>query len=184
MQPTCSNCGETHDEADVFCENCGLDFLTGSLPDPGESVSLLTPSGAGPPVAGGAEEVLTIAADRSFHRRMDTDGVLAFPDPEPDQRTMPIDGETVLIGRQRPSRGIFTDIDLSTDPAVSSRHAMLNRRPDGSWTITDLGSTNGTFVGDATVPITPHTPVSLAPGTPVYVGAWTRLDLGTAPGVA
>ena len=183
MPSTCSNCGEPHDEADVFCENCGLDFLTGSLPDPAEPVSTIAPS-PGPPVAGGAQDVLTIAADRSFHRRMDTDGVLTFPDPEPDQITVPIDGDTVLIGRERPSRGIFPDIDLSADPAVSSRHAMLNRRPDASWTITDLGSTNGTFIGESTVPITPHTPVSLAAGTPIFVGAWTRLDLGVAPAVA
>ena len=32
------------------------------------------------------------------------------------------------------------------DDYVSGMHATLNHRLDGSWTLTDLGSTNGTFV--------------------------------------
>ena len=30
----CANCGEPHGPDDVFCEACGFDFLTGSLPTP------------------------------------------------------------------------------------------------------------------------------------------------------
>lgn len=53
----------------------------------------------------------------------------------------------------------------------------FERRADGTWTVTDLGSTNGTYVGDSTIPIDPNSPVTVNRGTPVFVGAWTRLDL-------
>ena len=43
-------------------------------------------------------------------------------------------------------RAAGSDIELSTD-SVSSRHAELERT-DGAWRVTDLQSTNGTFVND------------------------------------
>jgi hypothetical protein len=51
------------------------------------------------------------------------------------------------------------------------------RRTDKGWTITDLGSTNGTRVDVAGEPIEPGTPVALAPGASVFVGAWTRITI-------
>lgn len=33
---SCSNCGVSHGADDIFCENCGYDFITGSLPGPSE----------------------------------------------------------------------------------------------------------------------------------------------------
>ena len=50
--------------------------------------------------------------------------------------------ETLVVGR-RPD---ICDLSLQGDPRVSSRHAMLQRIPDG-FRVTDLGSTNGTAVG-------------------------------------
>ena len=35
---------------------------------------------------------------------------------------------------------------LVADPTVSARHAMLRRSEDGEWTVSDLGSLNGTRV--------------------------------------
>ena len=172
--PQCTNCGEPHGVDDVFCENCGLDFLTGTLPTPASPVTSLGNAGEG---RAGTEASVTITADRRFHQRMDTDHVLEFPEPEPTARTVRVAGSRVLVGRERPSRGIFPDIDLGSDPAASSRHALFERRADGTWTVTDLGSTNGTYVGDSTIPIDPNSPVTVNRGTPVFVGAWTRLDL-------
>jgi len=31
--PTCENCGVARHEHDVFCESCGYDFASGSLPE-------------------------------------------------------------------------------------------------------------------------------------------------------
>ena len=50
-------------------------------------------------------------------------------------------------------------------------------RDDDRWTVTDLGSMNGTYLGDSTVALEAHTPVPVSPGTPIFVGGWTRLDL-------
>ncbi|MEM7285970.1 MAG: FHA domain-containing protein [Actinomycetota bacterium] len=171
MSAACSNCGEPHGPDDVFCENCGFDFLTGSLPAAEAPVTSTAPATAS------ATIVLRVSADREYHERMDADGVLDFPDPAPARRDLPVAGATALIGRARPSRGLFPDVDLSSDPAVSSRHAVLARRDDGTWTLTDVGSTNGTYVGDSTVALEADVAVSVAVGTTIQLGAWTRIEI-------
>ena len=172
MSATCSNCGEPHGPDDVFCESCGFDFLTGSLPAAESPVTSTAPAAAAGPAI-----VLRVTADREYHERMDADGVLDFPDPAPPARDLPVAGDTALIGRARPSRGLFPDVDLSTDPAVSSRHAVLARRDDGSWTITDVGSTNGTYLGNSTVALEADVPVTVAVGTTLHLGAWTKVEI-------
>ena len=91
----------------------------------------------------------------------------------------------ILVGRQSDSRGTFPEIDLrsvfgtdspATDPAVSTTHCRLHRSSKG-WTVTDLDSTNGTYVGDETEALAAGRAISLTPGTPVYVGAWTKIEL-------
>ena len=49
----------------------------------------------------------------------------------------------VQIGR---SRNASNDLILDTDGMVSKSHARLERESDGSWTLYDLGSTNGVKV--------------------------------------
>jgi hypothetical protein len=59
-------------------------------------------------------------------------------------RVFPLAKERVIIGRLAES-----DIVLS-DPGASRRHAEV-RRDHGGYVITDLGSTNGTMVNEATI---------------------------------
>lgn len=187
----CPNCAETHGRDDVFCENCGYDFVTGSLPLVEPAITL-TPSATSSPAStsttsaapaepsAGAATVLaeiTLTVDADHHERMDTDRVLALPDPMPAPRAIPVVSPSVLVGRPSPSRGIHPDIDLSDDPAASSRHARFDRADDGTWTITDLGSTNGTYLGDDDTELGADVTTPLPPGTAVYVGAWTKLVL-------
>jgi pSer/pThr/pTyr-binding forkhead associated (FHA) protein len=74
-------------------------------------------------------------------------------------RRLPITMETVNIGRAD-----YNDLVIA-DPSVSTTHAKLQRRDD-VWVLTDLGSTNGTFVeGD---PVTGET--ALTPGTTLRFG--------------
>lgn len=50
----------------------------------------------------------------------------------------------------RAGRGGENTIRLDGDDFASTRHAMLEPRPDGLW-VEDIGSTNGTFVNGARV---------------------------------
>ena len=51
-------------------------------------------------------------------------------------------------------------------PSVSWRHCRLTLRGDGSYTVEDLGSTNGTYLDRAKVTTAVRVPL----GTPVRVG--------------
>ena len=69
----------------------------------------------------------------------------------------------------RLGRGGENTIRLDGDEFVSTRHALLEPRPDGLW-VEDVGSTNGTFVNGARV----TTARLLHPGDVVRIG---RTDL-------
>jgi hypothetical protein len=60
------------------------------------------------------------------------------------ERTVPLSSDTVTIGRLAEC-----DVVLK-DKGASRKHAQLKRR-DGTWTLTDLGSTNGTRLNGQTV---------------------------------
>lgn len=74
-------------------------------------------------------------------------------------RRLPIKVPVVNIGR-----GDYNDIVIA-DPSVSTMHAKLQRR-EAIWILTDLGSTNGTFVEGER--LTGETPLS--PGTTLRFG--------------
>jgi len=84
---------------------------------------------------------------------------------------------TLLIGRPSRSRGITPDVDCEPDTGVSRRHAELTT--DGTrWWVDDVGSSNGTYVGQAGAPL-PLDPIKgrteLGEDARVYVGSWTRV---------
>ncbi len=189
----CTNCGEPHGTADVFCEKCGLDFLSGSLPAPVEpAVAPASPDAepSEPPsptsealddAAPNNEFVLRviIEADAAFHALMVPDGEVPLPDPLP-QTTLELRGTELLVGRASQSRGVFPEIDVqaaSGDPAVSTRHAVLRRGDDGSWTVRDLDSTNGTYVQEPDQQIAAGVAVPVQNGTAIFVGAYTKLTV-------
>lgn len=180
---TCPNCSEATGAADIFCENCGYDFLAGTLPDSGGTVLASNmPSGADE-TAGEARSAAAVSVDLEFFERMQFGGVEP-PSELPEVVRVELPPTDILVGRHSESRGTFPEVDLgsifgesdATDPAVSSNHCRLRRTPTG-WTVTDLGSTNGTFIGDSDEPIAPGAPVEIEPGTAIHVGAWTRIEL-------
>ncbi len=124
------------------------------------------------------------ATDRAERRRRDDGGTparkagatSAAPAPSPPSRgggptrlvvtagpltgtSLPLGGSSILIGRS-PACTLVLDDDYS-----SSRHARIYPQGD-QWYVEDLGSTNGTFLGDQQV--TGATP--LAPGVGVQIG--------------
>ncbi len=175
---TCAGCGSGRAPRDAFCEVCGLDFTSGELPVPV----------ADPPAGAEGEPTgwtVVIEADRGFFDAHATEvaGGLIFPEGQPP-REVQLVGEEVVLGRGNGTKGQAADIDLSGDPAVSRRHAILRREPAGSWTLIDEGSANGTWVNDAIAPVAPGAPVRLADGDRVRLGAHSmlrlRLDAGTS----
>ena len=59
-------------------------------------------------------------------------------------RTFPLHGEEMIIGRS-------SDADIQVDrDSVSRRHARLQRQNDG-WVVSDLQSTNGSYINDMPV---------------------------------
>jgi pSer/pThr/pTyr-binding forkhead associated (FHA) protein len=74
-------------------------------------------------------------------------------------RRLPIKAPIVNIGRAD-----HNDVVIA-DPSVSATHAKLQRR-DAVWVLTDLGSTNGTFVEGE--PVTGE--AALSPGTTIKFG--------------
>jgi DNA-binding SARP family transcriptional activator len=119
-----------------------------------------------------------VRPDRAYFETTDPKG-LEFPSSIQTRRVALV-GEQVSIGRRSSSKGIAPDIDLSgshEDIGVSHRHALLLRKPDGSWSLVDQGSTNGTFLNDEREPVPPNEPVSINDGDRIHLGAWTTLTV-------
>lgn len=79
-------------------------------------------------------------------------------------QTIPV-GEELVLGRATPGLSI-------QDDSVSRRHATLTRGTDGSFTIRDLGSRNGTFVNGQKIE-----EATLRIGDRIAIGGHTVLQL-------
>jgi len=78
----------------------------------------------------------------------------------------PTAGSTFLLDADVTSAGRNPDSDVFLDDVtVSRKHAVLERRADGSWFVRDVGSLNGTYVNGEQVDET-----KLASGDEVQVG--------------
>ncbi|WP_322899769.1 FHA domain-containing protein [Actinacidiphila rubida] len=161
-----------------------------SAPAPASSATAVSPAPSSVPTVvpqqpdRGTSWTVVVAADREYFTAMMARSgpdaqALYFPAFSPEVR-LPLDGHQVTIGRRRHSTGEAPDIDLSRapeDPGVSHQHAVLVRQADGTWSVVDQDSTNGTTVNLAEESIRPYTPVPLAEGDRVHVGAWTTITL-------
>jgi hypothetical protein len=163
----CPNCGEDNLADALFCEVCGYDFTTGQMP----AATPATVAAATP-----VEWVAEVWVDPDWFAAQEASGTC----PTSGQPTVvPLAGTRAQIGRASQSRGLAPQIDCSADGSVSHKHAELTLNGD-RWSIEDLGSTNGTFIGatgDAlpTTPITPHQRRELANSDRIYIGAWCRI---------
>ena len=169
---------------------------TASLTVPPDSSAVLAPA-APPSSAAQALSVLpvpeaaaakaglwtaVVTADRAYY-----DSVQAASGPEAAsigfpvgcaERRFRLSGTEVRIGRRSVSRGIEPEIDLTGPPldtGVSRLHASLIAGPDGSWSVVDSGSPNGTLVNGSE--IQPGEPVPLRDGDRIQLGAWTLITI-------
>jgi hypothetical protein len=129
------------------------------------------------PTTDGAWEAI-VTADREQFERVAVKGI-EFPPHHPPRRFV-LDRPVMRIGRRRAGSDILPEVDLSgeaEDRAISYVHAILFRQPDGSYSIVDPGSSNGTKIDDDPTPIATDTPVPLVDGARIRIGAWTVLTV-------
>jgi hypothetical protein len=122
------------------------------------------------------EWVAEVWVDPDWYAEQDSDE----PCPSPGLPVVvPLEAQSLLIGRRSKSRNIHPEIECSSDVGVSRRQAQLTT--DGQrWWVEDLQSSNGTYVGAAsgavpTEPLPPGQRRELAPDDRIYVGAWTGI---------
>ena len=193
----CPNCGADNSIDALFCENCGYDFTTGTMPrsliapttanSPSPSQSPPAPTPLAPTFGNGSQPVETLDwvaevwIDPAWYEAQQS------PDPMPSPGlpvVIPLRSKSILVGRASRSRNIHPQIDCEPDSGVSRRQTQLTT--DGSrWWVEDLDSANGTFVAAATDPI-PNNPIpvgvkqELDSDDRIYVGAWTRIVIRQA----
>jgi FHA domain len=140
------------------------------------------PVPAPPPPAGNAVWGVVVTADRAYYDSVQDAGgadaaVIGFPAYCPERRFR-LAGTEVRVGRRSESRGIHPEIDLTgppADPGVSRLHVVLVAAPDGTWSVVDPGSANGTLVNGDEIPAGQTVP--LRDGDVIHLGAWTALTL-------
>jgi hypothetical protein len=134
----------------------------------------------GPP--GGALWTAVVTADRGYYDSVQATGGpgadgISFPVYCP-QRRFRLAGAEVRVGRRSAHTGIDPEIDLTgppADPGVSRLHAVLLPTADGSWSVVDPGSANGTLVNGTEIARDQIVP--LRDGDRIHLGAWTELRI-------
>ena len=178
-QQKCPNCGSENSATALFCEACGYDFTTGTMPRPPDAAP--APSASSPPSTQLAtpipvEWVAELWVDPDWYAEQESED--SCPSPGLPV-VVPLTQQSVLVGRPSVSRNIKPDVDCSSDTGVSRRQAQLTT--DGQrWWVEDLQSSNGTYVGPAsgplpTAPVPPGQRRELDEDDRVYIGTWTRL---------
>src|SRR4051812_42639707 len=155
----CTHCGHANEESARFCSNCGR---------------ALRPS-SGDPTATTALPLSGIAAETATDPEHDTGSVSAADLAAVD--TLP-PGSALLVVRRGPNAGsrFLLDQDVTTagrhpesdifldDVTVSRRHAEFHRGPEG-FTVSDVGSLNGTYLNRERIESAP-----LSGGDEVQIG--------------
>ncbi|MFF3243968.1 FHA domain-containing protein [Streptomyces sp. NPDC002870] len=173
----CTRCGHRNAEASRFCSNCGAPLRGGTPAErPSETTSTISISGIEAydsevtgqtqvpslsPEAQAAVDALPLGSALLVVRR----------GPNSGSRFL-LDGELTTAGRH-PQSDIFLD-----DVTVSRRHVEFRRGPDGSFTVADVGSLNGTYVNRERIDS-----VLLANGDEVQIGKYRLVFYASQRGV-
>ena len=165
--PVCSRCGNRAAEASRFCSNCGAPLR-----------------GTGPVAEGSSETTSTISISGLEAYEAEATGQHVVPLPPEAQAAvdaLPM-GSALLIVRRGPNSGsrFLLDGELTTagrhpesdifldDVTVSRRHVEFRRGGDGGFTVSDVGSLNGTYVNRERI----ESGIPLANGDEVQIGKY------------
>ncbi|MEG8280894.1 FHA domain-containing protein [Streptomyces sp. AHA2] len=141
----CTRCGNRNAENSRFCSNCGAPLRAGAAAErPSETTSTISISG-----------LEAYDSETTGQTQMPT----LSPEAQAAVDALPL-GSALLVVRRGPNSGsrFLLDGDLTTagrhpqsdifldDVTVSRRHVEFRRAQDGSFTVADVGSLNGTYV--------------------------------------
>lgn len=175
--PVCTRCGHRNAEASRFCSNCGAPLRGGAPSErPSETTSTISISGLEAyeaeatgqtsvpslsPEAQAAVDALPLGSALLVVRR----------GPNSGSRFL-LDSELTTAGRH-PQSDIFLD-----DVTVSRRHVEFRRNADGSFTVGDVGSLNGTYVNRERIDS-----VTLSNGDEVQIGKYRLVFYASQRGI-
>ncbi|WP_175410589.1 FHA domain-containing protein [Streptomyces sp. TRM64462] len=175
--PVCTRCGHRNAEASRFCSHCGA------------------PLRGGVPAERASETTSTISISGLEAYDAETTGQTPLPSLTPEAQAA-VDalppGSALLVVRRGPNSGsrFLLDSDLTTagrhpqsdifldDVTVSRRHVEFRRAADGTFTVVDVGSLNGTYVNRE-----PIDSVQLTNGDEVQIGKYRLVFYGSQPSV-
>lgn len=191
----CPDCATTRPSGARFCEVCRYDFQSHasfspnaapdvkpvsapapSVPEPVAEPIANTPALVAPPKVRESKNLsvrlqLRILADPSLQTEADADVPCPVGRPE---RIFHLDLEENLVGRQYEGKGAHPELVVH-DPGISRLHLKFLRTADGSFTVLELGSANGTTF-NGTV-LEPGVITAIQPGDTLLLGMWTRLSV-------
>jgi ribosomal protein L37AE/L43A len=175
----CPDCGTLREHSGVaFCEICGYNFMTGARGEvPAPMPSAPVAQASAPPVPAAESQPasgwsLVVSIDPSLRQPVSPDPPTGIP-----SSTIAIKDPVSLIGRTSPTRGIFPEVPVDHDEAVSRRHALLQLGADGALALRDIGAANGTRLNGRDVQ--PMTDNPLKDGDEITLGHWTRISVKT-----
>jgi hypothetical protein len=177
--PVCGRCGHTNAEASRFCSNCGAP-LRGTPGAPYERASETT-------------STISISGIEAYDA--ESTGQIAMPSLSPEAQAaveaLP-PGSALLVVRRGPNSGsrFLLDGELTTagrhpqsdifldDVTVSRRHVEFRRGHDGLFTVSDVGSLNGTYVNRERIDA-----VTLNNGDEVQIGKYRLVFYASQRGI-
>ena len=178
--PVCSRCGHTNTEASRFCSNCGAPLRGsaggGAFERPSETTSTISISGLEAYEAEATGQTPMPSLSQEAQAAVDALPIgsallVVRRGPNSGSRFL-LDGELTTAGRH-PQSDIFLD-----DVTVSRRHVEFRRGPDGGFTVSDVGSLNGTYVNRERIDSVP-----LANGDEVQIGKYRLVFYASQTGI-
>ncbi|MBC7795625.1 MAG: FHA domain-containing protein [Pyrinomonadaceae bacterium] len=140
----CLRCGAENFADSLFCDECGatlkvyetMNQTNATIVD--ETKTMIT------------EDATTFAVSPSFvsNRNSGASARLVIERGKSAGKEFLLTTQEISIGRWDADNGVFPDVDLDADDPeakISRRHARI-KRSGGTFSIEDLGSTNGTFI--------------------------------------
>ncbi|MBV7700909.1 FHA domain-containing protein [Streptomyces sp. TRM70350] len=173
----CTRCGNRNAESSRFCSHCGAPLRAGAAAErPSETTSTISISG-----------LEAYDAEATGQTPMP----MLSPEAQAAVDALPL-GSALLVVRRGPNSGsrFLLDSDLTTagrhpqsdifldDVTVSRRHVEFRRSPDGSFTVTDVGSLNGTYVNRERID-----QVALNNGDEVQIGKYRLVFYASRQGI-